>query len=165
MNHGMSSTCVATMSEHHFGRSHYRSSSLESADEREYKKAVQFLRSFHLRGSARPLEVIHEEEREGFNQQRQETVSQSPTSMRRQIKAENLQSLLSEPPHQPASEQLQRSGSAEAATAISASTPDIESHRTALPRSESKESTSYSKPPLASRRSFRTKALLVWGRR
>jgi hypothetical protein len=169
MNHAMSSTCVATMSDHHFGHSRYGRSSIDSVDEREYKKAVQVLRNFHRRGTARPLDVIHEEERDGFNLQHEGTVPPSPATIRRQVKAENLQSLLADPSHPPALDcscgQLQGSGDAEATSAISTATPDNDNHRTWFPRAEAKASTSCSKPPLASRRSARTKALLVWGRR
>ena len=171
MTHAMSSTCVASMmSEYHFGHSHHRTSTLDSIDEREYKKAVQVLRNFHRRGTARPLDVIHEE-REGFNQPQRESVPQSPALIRRQIKAENLQTLLFEPPHQPVLDcgcgQLHGSGSAEteAAAAPTTATPCNESQRPPFQRSEAKASVSCSKPPLANRRSVRTKALLVWGRR
>jgi hypothetical protein len=170
MSRAMSSTCVASVSEHHFGHSRCRGSSLDSVDEREYKKAVQVLRNFHLRGSARPLDVIHEE-RDGFHHQQQQetTVSRSPGSIRRQVKAENLQALLADPANPPA---LDCRSAVESAAKTAASTPILDnkvSHQqTPFQRSEAKGPASYTKPPLAplaNRRSVRAKALLVWGRR
>jgi hypothetical protein len=71
------------------GQAHQEHRNLGSVDEREYKKALQILRDFHLR-TPLSLGVIYED-REGLDHQ---YGTKSPTAIRRQTTARNLLQLV-----------------------------------------------------------------------